>query len=40
MGDSVQPGATAFTRPCGAMRTISFFSERRRPPRTADFAAA
>ena len=40
IGDSVQPGATAFTRPRGAMRTISFFSESSRPPVIADFAAA
>ena len=40
IGVSVQPGATAFTRPRGAIRTISFFSERSSPPLIADFAAA
>ena len=36
----VQPGATAFTRPRGAMRTISFLRLRSSPPWSADFAAA
>ena len=36
----VQPGATALTRPAGAMRTISFFSESSSPPWSAAFAAA
>ena len=40
IGDSVQPGATTFTRAFGARRTTSFFSERRSPCATADFAAA
>src|SRR6266540_4054085 len=40
IGDSVQPGQTAFTRPCGATRTISFFRLSRRPWTIADFAAA
>src|SRR5919201_2227950 len=40
IGDSVHPGATAFTRPRGAMRTISFFKLRSNPTRIADFAAA
>ena len=40
IGDSVHPGQTTFTRPSGAIRTISFFRLNRRPPRIADFAAA
>ena len=40
IGEYVQPGATALTRPRGAMRTISFFRLSRRPTWIADFAAA
>jgi hypothetical protein len=40
MGEAVQPGATAFTLVRGFCRTTSFFSERSRPPRIADLAAA
>src|SRR3954470_20708292 len=40
IGDSVQPGATAFTRTPGERRTTSFLRLRSRPPRTPDLAAA
>src|SRR5438128_9132796 len=40
IGDSVQPGATAFTRARGFLRTASFFRLSSRPLRIADFAAA
>jgi hypothetical protein len=40
IGDSVQPGATAFTRASGFLLTTSFLRLSRRPPRIADFAAA
>src|SRR5919108_662554 len=40
IGDSVQPGQTAFTRPRGAIRTISFLRLRSSPYTIADFAAA
>ena len=37
---SVQPGQTAFARPSGARRAISFLSVGRRPPVSAAFVAA
>src|SRR6266498_4421004 len=40
IGDSVQPGQTALTRPSGAIRTISFFRLSRKPWARADLAAA
>jgi hypothetical protein len=40
MGETVQPGQTAFTRARGATRTTSFLRLRRRPPIVADLAAA
>jgi hypothetical protein len=40
IGVSVHPGATALTRPRGAIRAISFFNDSSRPPVTPDFAAA
>ena len=40
IGDTVQPGATTFTRASGASRTTSFLSESARPWAIAAFAAA
>src|SRR5579862_4937904 len=40
IGEYVQPGATALTRPFGAIRTISFLRERSRPPWSDALAAA
>jgi hypothetical protein len=40
MGEYVQPGATAFTRPRGAIRTISFLRLSSSPTWIAAFAAA
>jgi hypothetical protein len=40
IGEYVQPGATAFTRPRGAIRTISFLRLRSSPACSAAFAAA